>query len=81
VFFEHNIFSADKISNDEHSEKMLFLYEGPRVSKITGQDLNPSSTSTKVINSCNMSYAILSKIFVTRGASKFVEAAFINRRL
>jgi hypothetical protein len=51
VFFEHSKFSVDKISNDEHPEKMRLLYEEPTVSKITGQDLNPSSTSTKFIAS------------------------------
>jgi hypothetical protein len=48
VLFEHN-FSADKISNDEHPEKMRVFYEEPTVSEIKGQDLNPSSTSTNVI--------------------------------
>ena len=48
VFFEHN-FSADKIINYEHLGKMWFVYEGPTLSKITGQDLNPGSTSTRVI--------------------------------
>jgi hypothetical protein len=55
VFFEHNTCSADKIINDEHPEKMRFVYERPTVSKITARDLNPSSTSTKVISSCNIS--------------------------
>jgi len=49
VFFEHNSFSVDKIINYEHPGKMWLVYEGPALSKITGQDLNPGSTSTKVI--------------------------------
>jgi len=80
VFFEHNKSSADKIRNDEHPEKMRFLYEGLKLSQITGQDLNPSSTSPKFRSSCKMSYAILNKRVGARDASELVKAVFINWR-
>jgi hypothetical protein len=77
VFFEHNNFSADKISNDEHPEKMRLLYNEPTVSRITG--FKSKFNKYKVYSSCKISYAILSKT-VARDASKLVKPVIINRR-
>jgi hypothetical protein len=79
VIFEYINLSTDKIYKDKHLKKCVsFVRKTNCIKKGTG--FKSTFKKYQGYSFCYASYAISSKIGVTRVASELVKAAFINRR-
>jgi hypothetical protein len=70
LFFEHITFSADEISTDEHlAGKAVFARRSVNVQN-GRTEFKSKLNMYKGDSSCNISYAILSKVSITRECLK-----------